>query len=223
LLDGKELGTVDVPKTGGWQNWTTVTISGVSVDEATGNILRVETAEGGYNLNWIEFVTSSSTETQTATPTETQTPTPTSAPTKTPTPTPTPTPTATPTPTPTPAPTPTPTATPTPEPAELSVARLDAEDEVVVLRNAGGRPLDLDGYAVDFDDGQQYTFSRYVLNPGETVTLYTGRGDDAGAERYAGFFYPVINDAGDTVLVEDPSGRIVVARQTSAGTTTADG
>ena len=142
-----------------------------------------------------------------------------------PTPTATSTPTAapTPTPTPTPAPTPTPTATPTPEPAELSVARLDAEDEVVVLRNAGGRPLDLDGYAVDFDDGQQYTFSRYVLNPGETVTLYTGRGDDAGAERYAGFFYPVINDAGDTVLVEDPSGRIVVARQTSAGTTTADG
>ena len=142
-----------------------------------------------------------------------------------PTPTATSTPTAapTPTPTPTPAPTPTPTATPTPEPAELSVARLDAEDEVVVLRNAGGRPLDLDGYAVDFDDGQQYTFSRYVLNPGETVTLYTGRGDDAGAERYAGFFYPIINDAGDTVLVEDPSGRIVVARQTSAGTTTADG
>jgi competence protein ComEC len=136
---------------------------------------------------------------------------------------PTPTATSTPTPTPTPAPTPTPTATPTPEPAELSVARLDAEDEVVVLRNAGGRPLDLDGYAVDFDDGQQYTFSRYVLNPGETVTLYTGRGDDAGAERYAGFFYPIINDAGDTVLVEDPSGRIVVARQTSAGTTTADG
>ena len=141
----------------------------------------------------------------------------------TPTPTPIPTATPTPTPTPTPAPTPTPTATPTPEPAELSVARLDAEDEVVVLRNAGGRPLDLDGYAVDFDDGQQYTFSRYVLNPGETVTLYTGRGDDAGAERYAGFFYPIINDAGDTVLVEDPSGRIVVARQTSAGTTTADG
>ena len=136
---------------------------------------------------------------------------------------PTPTAASTPTPTPTPAPTPTPTATPTPEPAELSVARLDAEDEVVVLRNAGGRPLDLDGYAVDFDDGQQYTFSRYVLNPGETVTLYTGRGDDAGAERYAGFFYPVINDAGDTVLVEDPSGRIVVARQASAGTTTADG
>jgi competence protein ComEC len=141
----------------------------------------------------------------------------------TPTATSTPTATPTPTPTPTPAPTPTPTATPTPEPAELSVARLDAEDEVVVLRNAGGRPLDLDGYAVDFDDGQQYTFSRYVLNPGETVTLYTGRGDDAGAERYAGFFYPIINDAGDTVLVEDPSGRIVVARQASAGTTTADG
>ncbi|EMA45058.1 nuclease [Halococcus saccharolyticus DSM 5350] len=89
-----------------------------------------------------------------------------------------------------------------------------------MLRNAGNQSLDLDGYVVDFDDGQQHTFSRLVLDGGETVTLHTGRGNNAGSERYAGFFYPVINDASDTVLVETPGGRIVDARQVSAETTT---
>jgi competence protein ComEC len=171
--------------------------------------------------------------TTTPTPTATVTATATPMPTATPTPTPTPTPARPPTTTPTPSPTatstasssPSPTASrsPTPRSAPLTVARLDAESEVVVLRNTGDRPLDLDGYVVDFDDGQRHTFSRHVLEPGGTVTLHTGRGDDAGGERYAGFFYPVINDAGDTVLVETPDGRIVDARQVSAETPTADG
>ncbi|WP_049902867.1 lamin tail domain-containing protein [Halococcus agarilyticus] len=164
--------------------------------------------------------TSQPTEpTPTATATEAPTPTATSTTTATATPTPT----ATATPTPTATATPLPTPTPTPEPATLTIVRLDAEREIVVLRNVGGRPLDLDGYAVDFDDGQRYTFSRYVLEPGDTLTLHTGRGDDAGTERYAGFFSPVIDSSGDTVLVEDPNGRIVAARQASAGTTTAGG
>jgi len=126
LLDGQELGTVDVPETGGWQNWTTITIPGVSVDESEGSILRIESIEGKYNLNWIEFVASTSTETQTATPTETRTPTltPTATPTETRTPTPSPTPTATPsltetaTSTPTRTETPSPTETPTETPEQ---------------------------------------------------------------------------------------------------------
>ena len=171
--------------------------------------------------------TPTATTTVTATATPTVTTTATSMPTATPTPTPTPTATATPSPTVTStassSPSPTASRSPTPQSAPLTVARLDAESEVVVLRNTGDRPLDLDGYVVDFDDGQRHTFSRHVLDPGETVTLHTGRGDDAGGERYAGFFYPVINDAGDTVLVETPDGRIVEARQVSAETPTADG
>jgi len=110
LLDGQELGTADVPKTGGWQNWTTITIPGVSVDESEGSVLRIESIQGKYNLNWIEFVASTSTETQTATPTETRTPTP--SPTPTATPSLTETATSTPTRTETPSPTETPTETP---------------------------------------------------------------------------------------------------------------
>jgi len=103
----------------------------------------------------------------------------------------------------------------------VTIVRLDAASEVVVLRNVGNRLLDLGGYAVDFGNGQRYTFSGYVLGPGDTLTLHTGQGDDAGTERYAGFFSPVI-DSSDTVLVEDSTGRIVAARQ-AAGTTTTSG
>ncbi|WP_192812425.1 carbohydrate-binding domain-containing protein [Halorubrum sp. T3] len=58
LLDGEVVGTVDIPKTGGWQNWQTVTIPELSFDAGDGRVLRVEALEGGYNLNWIEFVDS---------------------------------------------------------------------------------------------------------------------------------------------------------------------
>ncbi|HET7324750.1 MAG TPA: lamin tail domain-containing protein [Halococcus sp.] len=127
-----------------------------------------------------------------------------------------PTATATPIPTPTTMRTvaPTQTVSPTPEAARLTIEEIDAENETIEFRNTGEMPLNLDGYVVDFDGyGQQYTFPAYTLSPNETVTLHTGRGDSAGAELYAGFFYPVINDDGDTILVENPRGKIVLARR----------
>lgn len=145
------------------------------------------------------------TATRTATATPTRSPTATATPTRTPARPPTATVTA--------MPTPTVTASATPKPSNLSVSDIDAEGERIEFRNTGGRPLDLRGYVVDFDDGQRYTFPRYTLAPGETVTLHTGRGDSAGSELYAGFFYPVINDNRETILVENTDGRIVLARR----------
>ncbi len=167
-----------------------------------------------------ETRTQSATRTQAVTTTATQTATLTATPTTTATPTATPTrtpirpPTATATPIRTTAPIR--TASPTPESASLTIVAIDAPDETVTFRNTGGRPLDLGGYVVDFDDGQRYTFPRYVLAPGETVTLHTGRGDSAGSEFYAGFFFPVLNAQGDTLLVENPSGEIILARRVPA-------
>ena len=109
LIDGDTLGTVNVPETGGHQSWETITVSDVELGDLDGSVLRVETVEGGYNLNWVEFSETGPTETETPTPTPTETPT------ETETPTPTPTPTETPTETETPTPTPTPTETPTEE------------------------------------------------------------------------------------------------------------
>ena len=55
VLDGETLGEVDVPETGGWQNWETVTIPGLDLGAGQDRVLRVKTVEGGYNLNEIEF------------------------------------------------------------------------------------------------------------------------------------------------------------------------
>jgi uncharacterized protein involved in high-affinity Fe2+ transport len=54
MLDETTLGTIDVPVTGGWQDWRTVTLEGVSVS-GSARVLRLEIIGGSFNLNWIEF------------------------------------------------------------------------------------------------------------------------------------------------------------------------
>lgn len=52
-----ELGTFDVAVTGGWQNWTTLTLAGIDFTPHQGSnkVLRLEMVGGGFNVNWIEF------------------------------------------------------------------------------------------------------------------------------------------------------------------------
>ena len=47
------LGELDVPSTGGWQNWTTISHT-VTVNAGTYN-LGIYAATGGWNLNWIRI------------------------------------------------------------------------------------------------------------------------------------------------------------------------
>ncbi|PCK09928.1 MAG: endoglucanase [Alteromonadaceae bacterium] len=104
-------GVINVPNTGGWQNWQTISHD---VNFSAGaQTVAVKAASGGFNINWLE-IASSNEPTPTATP----------APTVTPTPTPTPEPTVAPTPTVTPEPVP--TATPMPTPPPVGVNCLDA-------------------------------------------------------------------------------------------------
>lgn len=57
-LGSQQLATISLPATGGWQNWTTTT---VSVNAPAGqNQLKVELLSGGFNLNWMEFISSGS-------------------------------------------------------------------------------------------------------------------------------------------------------------------
>jgi len=55
-LDGTVLGTFQIPNTGGWQNWQTVTLSNVVMAGGIGSkALRVEMLTAGFNLNWVQF------------------------------------------------------------------------------------------------------------------------------------------------------------------------
>jgi hypothetical protein len=54
-VDGRDVtGAVDVPRTGGWQAWRTVTVPGVALD-AGARVVRVVFDTDGTNLNWIDF------------------------------------------------------------------------------------------------------------------------------------------------------------------------
>jgi hypothetical protein len=74
-LGEQTLGTIDVPNTGGWYTWQTVTLQNVTVDVEGQQVLRLEPVGTGLNLNWAEFVSAEQTATPTPTPTTTVTPT----------------------------------------------------------------------------------------------------------------------------------------------------
>lgn len=93
-------------------------------------------------------------------------------------------------------------------------AGADAEnlnDEYVVFENAGDEPLDLSGWTVRDEADHVYTFpDGTVLAAGGTLTLYTGTGTDADANRYWGSARPIWNNDGDTVIVRDVDGETVL-------------
>ena len=50
-LGGESLGTLDVPETGDWQDWTTVELTDVSVSSGGEQVLRLEFNGGDFNVN----------------------------------------------------------------------------------------------------------------------------------------------------------------------------
>ena len=71
------LATVDIPATGDWQNWQTV--SSTAVLSSGQQTLRIYANQEGWALNWFEY-TINGTPVPTPTPTPTPTPAPTPAP-----------------------------------------------------------------------------------------------------------------------------------------------
>ena len=55
-LDGVILGVIQIPNTGGWQNWQTVTLTNIPIAGGNGSkALRLEMITSGFNLNWVEL------------------------------------------------------------------------------------------------------------------------------------------------------------------------
>jgi competence protein ComEC len=106
-------------------------------------------------------------------------------------------------------------------PAALAVAEINADaagddrenlnDEYVVFENTGSDPLDFSGWTVEDDVGQTYTVPEgTTLDPGATVTLHTGSGEDTETDLYWGSGSPIWNNGGDTVIVRTPDGTVVI-------------
>jgi aryl-phospho-beta-D-glucosidase BglC (GH1 family) len=59
-MDGAILGTANIPNTGGWQNWATVSLTGISLTSGQ-KVMRVYCETDGFNLNFIDVKSAGST------------------------------------------------------------------------------------------------------------------------------------------------------------------
>jgi hypothetical protein len=55
-LDNQILGTVNLPITGGYQEWETITLNSISIPAGENQILRLEFLGSGFNLNWLNLI-----------------------------------------------------------------------------------------------------------------------------------------------------------------------
>ncbi|WP_225332943.1 lamin tail domain-containing protein [Halomicrobium urmianum] len=93
---------------------------------------------------------------------------------------------------------------------EIHETASDPADEYLVFRNEADDPLDVSGWTVENDAGRSYAFpDGTVLDPGESVTLYSGRGADDD-HLYWGAGEELWDETGDVVTVRTADGREVV-------------
>jgi micrococcal nuclease len=85
--------------------------------------------------------------------------------------------------------------------------------EWVVFTNLGAERIDLDGWEVaDESASNRYRFDGLRLEPGASVTLFSGCGTDDDSSRYwCTSGSAVWNNDGDTVFLRDPDGNIVAS------------
>jgi micrococcal nuclease len=85
--------------------------------------------------------------------------------------------------------------------------------EWVRFTNAGADPIDLDGWEVaDESASNRYRFADLRLEPGASVTLFSGCGpDDETARFWCVSSSAVWNNSGDTVFLRDEQGNIAVS------------
>jgi hypothetical protein len=82
-------------------------------------------------------------------------------------------------------------------------------NEWVQFENGGDAAVSLDGWMLT-DGYYEYEFSGVTVEPGDTIRVYTGKGEDTGSEVYWGYESAVWNDDGDTVYLYDDNGNQVV-------------
>ena len=89
-------------------------------------------------------------------------------------------------------------------------------DEYVEFTNEGGSSIDLTGWTLSDEADHTYQFpSGFTLEAGDSVTVYTGSGDDTEDELYWGSGRAVWNNGGDTIYVTDDAGETVIEHEYS--------
>ena len=88
--------------------------------------------------------------------------------------------------------------------------RKNLNDEYIVFKNTGFAPLDLTGWNLADAANHTYLFPNFILQPHRTVTIHTGIGKNTEDRLYWGSRKPVWNNDGDTIILKDADGNVVL-------------
>ena len=82
--------------------------------------------------------------------------------------------------------------------------------EWVEIVNEGSEAVNLEGYSLKDAANHIYTFPAFTLQPGATVHLYTGQGQDDASSLYWGLVGEAVwNNSGDSAFLRDSEGNLV--------------
>jgi micrococcal nuclease len=82
--------------------------------------------------------------------------------------------------------------------------------EWVEIVNEGSEAVNLEGYSLKDEATHIYTFPAFILQPGATVHLYTGQGQDDTSSLYWGLVREAVwNNSGDSAFLRDSEGNLV--------------
>ncbi len=110
-------------------------------------------------------------------------------------------------------------------PIEYDPSGVDAENAInewVDITNLGSNAIDMTGWTLrDESSTHRYVFGDLQLDPGATVRVRTGCGEDRGLDRVWCADDAVWNNRGDTAILQDVWGNVVAFRSYEDGFPTA--
>jgi hypothetical protein len=81
------------------------------------------------------------------------------------------------------------------------------ESERARIEHVGDRDLSLEGWRLEDEDGNRYSFPALVLHPGAALSLFSRSGDDSVTELYWDRSEPIW-ESGEQAILIDPDGDV---------------
>lgn len=81
--------------------------------------------------------------------------------------------------------------------------------EYILLRNTSGVAKVITGWTLRDKQNHVYKFPTTRLNPGQYITVHTGRGTNNAAHRYWGSGNYIWNNTGDAAYLRTPTGTLI--------------
>jgi hypothetical protein len=81
--------------------------------------------------------------------------------------------------------------------------------EYLVVTNYAKTSQILTGWTIKDKANHVYVFGTFTVRPGKSVTIHTGRGTNAAAQRYWGMLWYVWNNTGDMATLRTRTGSII--------------